>query len=46
LRHLGDFRRGLIEGFLALFVFCEIEKKTRFFESRLLLLPSIDDVFE
>jgi len=50
LRHvlcdLGDFRDRFVEGFLAFFVGCEIEKKTRFLKTGTLFLPSVYNILE
>jgi hypothetical protein len=45
LRDLGDFGRRFVQRFFALFVFGEIEKKTRLFELGAILLPRVQDVF-
>jgi hypothetical protein len=46
LGHFGDFCRGLVKRLFTLFVFCDIEEKTRLFEIRSVLLPGIYDAFK
>lgn len=50
LRHFftdgGNFRRGFVQRVFALFVFGDIEKKTRFFEVGAVLRPGVNDAFE
>jgi len=44
--YLGDFRRGFVEGLLALFFLRELEKETRLFESCSVFFPGVDDLFQ
>jgi hypothetical protein len=50
LRHFftdgGNFRCGFVQRVFTLFVFGDIEKKTRFFQIGAVLRPSINDAFE